>query len=124
MLPIMVSAGHSAVGALITILLLVRWMLLVQVAIPLIRWPWVPLLEALLWIGAWTSITPRGMSLKPPLLSLYLFALVVNNNSVIHQRLVIGVSIGHKMELQTVIKTLEKITLLNIIISHLIQSVM
>ena len=84
MLPIMVSAGHSAVGALITILLLVRWSLLVYIAIPLIRWPQVPLLEALLWIGAWTSITPRGMSLKPPLLSLYLFALIVNNNSVVH----------------------------------------
>jgi len=84
---------------LIAILLLVQWTLLVRVAIPLIRWPWVPLLEALLWIGAWTSITPRGLSLKPPLLSLHLFALIVNHNSAVHRCLEIRVCIGHKLEL-------------------------
>ena len=77
-------------GTLIAILLLVRWTLLVRVAlrvltmIPLIRWSLVPLLEALLRVGAWTSITPRGLSLKPPLLGLHLFPLIVNNNSAIH----------------------------------------
>ena len=40
-------------GALIAILLLVRWTLLVWVAIPLIRWSLIPLLEALLRVGAW-----------------------------------------------------------------------
>ena len=58
-------------GTLIAILLLVQWTLLVLVVIPLIRCSLVPLLEALLRIGAWTSITPRGLSLKPPLLGLY-----------------------------------------------------
>jgi len=52
---VVVFASHSTAGALITILLLVRWTLLVRVAIPLIRWPRVPLLEALLRIGARTS---------------------------------------------------------------------
>ena len=74
-------------------------MLLVLNAIPLIRWSLVPLLEALLRIGAWTSIASRGLSLKPPLLGLHLFALIINNNGVIHQRLEIGVCIEHKLEL-------------------------
>ena len=91
--------------------------------IPLIVWSLVPLLEALLRVGAWMSITPRGLSLKPPLISLNLFALIVNNNSAIHQRLKIEVCIGHKLELQTIIQTLEKAALLIGIISHLIRSV-
>ena len=111
-------------GTLIAILLLAWWTLLVRVAIPLVRWPWVPLLEALLRVGAWMSIAPRGLSLKPPFLILHLFRLIINNNSVIHQRLEIGVCIGHKLELQTIIQTLEKIALLISIISHLIRSIM
>jgi len=80
---------------------------MILVAIPLIRWSLVPLLGALLRIGTWTSIAPRGPSLNPPLLGLHLFVLIVNNNGAIHQRLEIGVCIGHKLELQTIIKTLE-----------------
>ena len=108
---------------LIAILLLVGWTLLVLVVIPLIRWSLIPLLEALLRIGARTSIAPRGLSLKPPLLGLYFFALIVNNNSAVHQLLKFGVGIGHKLELQTIIQTLEKAALLIGIISHLIRSV-
>ena len=63
------------------------------------------------------------MSLKPPLLGLHLFALIVNNNSVIHQCLEIRVCVGHKLELQTIVQTLEKMALLISIISHIIQSV-
>ena len=111
-------------GTLIAILLLVRWTLLVLITIPLIRWSLVPLLKALLRIGVRASIVPRGLSLKPPLLGLHLFALIVNNNSAIHQCLEIGACIGHKLELQTIIQTLEKAALLISIISHLIQSVM
>ena len=123
MFPVVVSTGHSAAGALIAILLLVWWTLLVRVVILLIRWPRVPLLEALLRIGARTSITPRGLFQKPAPLSLHLFALIVNNNSAVHQRLEIGVCIGHKLELQTIIQPLEKAALLISIISHLIRSV-
>ena len=108
---------------LIAILLLVLVALRVLTMIPLIGWSLKPLLEALLRVGARMSITSRGLSLKPPLLGLHLFALVVNNNSVIHQRLKIGVCIGHKLELQTIIETLEKVALLISIISHLIRSV-
>ena len=86
-------------GMLIAILLLVRVALRVLTMIPLIRWSLVPLLEALLSVGAWTSIASRGLSLKPPLLSLHLFALIVNNNGVIHQHPKVGVCIGHKLEL-------------------------
>ena len=86
-------------GTWIAIRLLVRVALRVLTTIPLIRWSLEPLLEALLRIGAWTSITSRGLSLKPPLLGLHFFTLIVNNNSVIRQRLKIRVVIGHKLEL-------------------------
>ena len=63
-------------------------------------------------------------ALRPPLLSLHLFALIINNNSAVHQRLEIRVCIGYKLELQTIIQTLEKVALLISIIRHLIRSVM
>ena len=88
---------------LIGILLLVLVALRILTTIPLTGWSLKPLLEALLSIGTRTSIAPRGLSLKPPLLGLHLLMLVVNNNSAIHQRLKIGVGIGHKLELQTII---------------------
>ena len=91
--------------------------------IPLIGWSLVPLLEALLRVGARTSIASRGLSLKSPLLGLHLFVLIVNNNCAIHHHLKIGVCIGHKLELQTITQTLEKVVLLISIISHLIRSI-
>ena len=108
---------------LIAILLLVLVVLRVLTTIPLMGWSLVLLLEALLRIGARTSIAPRCLSLKPPLLGLHVLALIANNNSVIHQHLKIGICIGHKLELQTIIQTVEKATLLISIISHLIRCV-
>ena len=105
------------------LLTLLELVLRVLTMIPLIGWSLVPLLEALLRVGARTSIASRGLSLKPPLLSLHLLALVVNNNSAIHQCLKIGVCIGHKLVLQTVIQTLEKTALLVSIISNFIRSI-
>ena len=70
---------------LISILLLVLVALRILTMIPLTGWSLKPLLEALLRVGAWTSITSRGLSLKPPLLGLHFFTLIVNNNGVIHQ---------------------------------------
>ena len=116
-------------GTLIAILLLIWWMWLVRIMlrvlnmIPLIAWSLVPRLVALLRVGAQTSIASRGLSLKPPFLSLHLFALIVNNNGAIHQRLKIGVCIRHKLELQTIIQTFEKAALLISIISHFIRSI-
>ena len=124
--------GRSLSWCLLTTLLLrtlINNLLLVWVApriltmIPLTGWSLKPLLEVLLRIGTRTSIAPRGLSLKPPLLGLHFFALIVNNNGTIHQRLKIGVCIGHKLELQTIIQTLEKAALLISIISHLLRGV-
>jgi len=108
---------------LIAILLLVLVALRVLTMIPLIGWSLVPLLKTLLRVGVRTSIASKGLSLKPPLLGLHLFALIVNNNSAIHQGLEIRLCIGHKMELQTIIQTFEKAALLISIISHLIRSI-
>jgi len=77
-------------GTLIVIRLLIRWMLLVRVVlrvltmIPLIRWSLEPLLEALLRVGAWTSVASRGLSLKPSLLGFHLLVLIVNHNSTVY----------------------------------------
>ena len=82
--------GCSLAWCLRATLLLILLKLLEQIAlrvltmIPLIGWSLVPLLEALLRVGAWMSIASRGLSLKPPLLSLHLFELIVNNNGAIH----------------------------------------
>ena len=71
--------------------------------VPLIWWSLVPLLKGLLRVGVWTSVASRGLPLKPPLLGFHLLALIVNHNSAVHKHLEIGVCIGHKLELQTVI---------------------
>jgi len=78
---------------LVTILLLVLVALGVLTTIPLTGWSLKPLLEALLRIGTWMSIAPRGLSLKPPLLGLHLLALVINNNGAIYQCLKVGVCV-------------------------------
>ena len=110
-------------GMLVAILLLVQVALRILTMIPLTGWSLEPLLEALLRVGAWMSITSRGLSLKPPLLGHHLLALVVNNNGAIHQRLKIGIGIGHKLELQTIIQPFEKAALLVSIVSHFIWSI-
>ena len=71
----------------------------------------------------WYANVYYSLSLKPPPLGLHLLTIVVNNNSAIHQRLKIGVGIGHKLELQTIIQTFEKAALLVSIISHFIWSI-
>ena len=107
----------------LTTLLLVLVALGVLTTIPLIGWSLEPLLETLLRIGARTGITSRGLSLKPPLLGLHFSALIVNNNSVIHQRLNIRVCVGHKLELQAIIKSFEEVVLLLTILSYIIWSI-
>ena len=108
---------------LIGILLLVLVALGVLAMIPLIWLVYETSVGSLLMIGVRMSITPRGLSLKPPLFGLHLLALVVNNNSMIHQHQKVEVCIGHKLELHTIIQTLEKAALLISIISHLIRSI-
>jgi hypothetical protein len=124
------SIGVPLTWCLRTTLLLVLLPLMLELVVlrvwsmvPLIRWTLVPLLEALLWIGALTSVVSRGLSLKPPLLSFHFLAPIVNHNSAIHQCLEIGVGVGHKLKLETIIQPLEKETLLVSIICHLIRSI-
>jgi hypothetical protein len=111
--------------ALLLILLTLLELITLRVltTVPLTRWPLVPLLIALLKANALTSISSRGLSLKPLPFSIHLLALTVNHNSVIHEPLEVGVCIGHQQKLKTIIQTLQKKTLLISIISHLIRSI-
>ena len=109
--------------ALVAILLLVLRTLLIQVVVPLIRQPLVPLLEALWRVVALMSVASRGLSQKPPILSFHLLALIINHNSAIHKCLKVGVGVGHQLQVETIIQTLEKAMLLISIICHLIRSV-
>jgi hypothetical protein len=89
---------------LLTLLELITLRVLTMV--PLTQWPMVPLLIALLKASALTSITSKGLSLKPLPFSIHLLVLIVNHNSVIHKHLEVGVCIGHQLELETIIQTL------------------
>jgi hypothetical protein len=42
-----------------------------------------------------TSVTIRGLSLKPFPLGIHLLALVIHHDSAVHKRLKIRISIGH-----------------------------
>jgi hypothetical protein len=81
---------------------LITWRELTTIS--LIRW--ISLLVALLEASALTSVASRSLSLEPLPFSIHLLALIVNHNSVIHQCLIIGVSIEHQLQLQTIIQTL------------------
>jgi hypothetical protein len=112
--------------ALLLILLTLLEMITLRVLtmVPLTQRPLVPLLIALLKASVLTSIASRGLSLKPLPFSIHLLALTVNHNSAIHERLEVGVCIGHQLKLETIIQTLQKKMLLISIISHLIRSIM
>ena len=116
---------HLLTTLLLTLLSLMLKLIALRVwsTVPLIRWPLVPLLGALWRIVALTSVAFRGLSLKPLPFSIHLLALIVNHNSVIHERLEVGVCIGHKLELETIIQTLKKATMFISIINHLIRSI-
>ena len=100
-------------GSLITKLLLVLGTLLVLVLvarrvlalIPLTRGPLVPGRKALLRKHVCTSFAARCLPLNLPLLSIHLFALIVNHNSVVHKFLEAGVNIGHQLQLQAIIQS-------------------
>ena len=78
-------------GTLITKLLLVLRVLLELVTlriltlVSLVRWSLIPLLKTLLGIGTRAGVASRSLPLKPSLLGFYLFALIVNHNSAVHQ---------------------------------------
>ena len=91
--------------------------------VPLIRWTLVPLLKALLWVSMVASVASKGLSLKSHLLSVHLLALIVNHDSTIHKCLEVGISVGHKLELETIIQSFEEAILLLVIISYFIRGV-
>jgi hypothetical protein len=117
-------------GTLVTILLLVLRALLELVTlriltmVSLVRWSMTPLLKTLMGIGTWACVASRSLPLKPPLLGFHLFTLIVNHNSAVHQRLKVRVCVGHQLELQAIIKSLEEMALLLLIISYIIWSIM
>jgi hypothetical protein len=67
-----------------------------------------------------TNVTTRSLSLKPFPLGIHLLALVVHHDSAVHKRLKIGISIGHQLQLQSIIQSLQKMALLIIVVGHLI----
>jgi len=100
-------------GSLITKLLLVLGTLLVLVLIalrvltliPLTRGALIPMRKALLRKDARMSIAARCLPLNLTLLSIHLFALIVNHNSAVHKFLEAGVNIGHQLQLQAIIQS-------------------
>ena len=89
-------------GSLIIKLLLVLGMLLVLVLvalrvlalIPLTRVPLIPRRKAMLRKDVLTSVAARCLPLNLPLLSIHLFAFIVNHNSTVHKFLEARVNIG------------------------------
>jgi hypothetical protein len=91
--------------------------------VSLVRWSLIPLLKTLLGIGTWAGVASRSLPLKYPLLSFHLLAFIVNHDSAVHQRLKVRVSVGHQLELQSIIKSLEEMALLLLILSYIIWSI-
>jgi hypothetical protein len=69
------------------------------------------------------SVTTRSLSLNPFPLGIHLLVLVVHHDSAVHKRLKIRISIGHQLQLQSVIQSLQEAALLIIVISHLMWSI-
>jgi hypothetical protein len=109
-------------GALITKLLLVLRALLELVTlriltmVSLVRWSMTPLLKTLLGIGTRACVASKSLPLKPPLLGFHLFTLIVDHNSAVHQGLKVRVGVGHQLELQAIIKSLEETVLLLLVL--------
>ncbi len=92
-------------GTLIIELLLVLRALLelvtlrILTTVSLMSWSLIPLLETLLGKSTWACVASRSLPLKYSLLGFHLFALIVNHDSAVHQRLKVRVGVGHQLEL-------------------------
>ena len=91
--------------------------------VSLVRWSLIPLLKTLLGIRTRAGVASRSLTLKPSLLGFHLFALIVNHNSAVHQGLKVRVGVGHQLELQAIIKSLEETVLLLLVLSYIIWSI-
>jgi hypothetical protein len=69
---------------LATTLLGVLRTLLVRAPVPLVRRSLVPLWETYLCVGTGTGVTPRCLSLEPPLFGIHLSTIIVYHNGIVH----------------------------------------
>jgi hypothetical protein len=99
--------------------LLVRVSLGILTSVPLVGWPLVSLWKTLLWESSRASVATRRLSLELPLLKVHFLTLVIYHNSTIHQFLETGILVGHQLQLESIIQSLQKTTLFVRIPSHL-----
>ena len=108
---------------LVIVLLVVLETLRKLTTVPLIRWSLTALRESLLRICTWASVAARRLPLELSLLCIHLLALVVDDNSAVHQFLETRVGVAHQLQLQSIIQTLQEETLLVRVPGHLIWSI-
>jgi hypothetical protein len=89
------DVGHHSTGVL--------RMWLVWAPVPLVRRSLVPLREPCLWVGTRMGVTPRCLSLEPPLFGIHLSTLIVYRNGMVHQCLIIRVSGGLQLQPKIII---------------------
>jgi len=82
---------------LVVVLLVVRRMLRKLTTVPLILWSLTALRESLLRICTWASVAARRLPLELRFLCVHLLALVVNDNSAVHQFLETRVGVAHQL---------------------------
>jgi len=88
---------------LMAVLLVVLRALRKLTTVPLIRWPLIALRESLLRICTWASVAARRLLLELPLLRVHLLAIVVEDNSAVHQFLETRIGVAHQLQLQSII---------------------
>jgi len=108
---------------LVAVLLVVLRTLRKLTTVPLIRWSLTALRESLLRVRTWASVAARRLPMELPFLCVHLFALVVDDNSAVHQFLETRVGVAHQLQLQSIIQTLQEEALLVRVPGHLIWSI-
>ena len=108
---------------LVVVLLVVLRALRELTMVPLIQWSLITLRESLLRIHTWASVAARRLPLELSLLCVHLLALVVDDNSAVHQFLEARISVAHQLQLQSIIQALQEKALLVRVPGHLIWSI-
>jgi hypothetical protein len=103
--------------------LLVLFSLRVLASVPLVGWPLVSLWKTLLWESSRASVATRRLSLELPLLEFHFLTLVIYHNGPIHQFLKTGILVGHLLQLESIIQSLQKTTLFVRILGHLSRGI-
>jgi len=108
---------------LVAVLLVILRTLWELITVPLIRWSLIALRESLLRIHTWASVAAQRLPLELSLLCVHLLALVVDDNSAVHQFLETRLGVAYQLQLQSIIQTLQEEALLVRDPSHLIWSI-